>query len=69
MWRSPRCHPQLLPRSGVLGRCGCVLEKRDLADEQKLAELAAKNIPAIRPFEDGRHHAFFRQVMVASGRP
>jgi murein L,D-transpeptidase YafK len=43
-----------------------VAEKR-AADEQKVAELVAKGMPAIRVvYEDGGQHASFREAMVAS---
>jgi murein L,D-transpeptidase YafK len=46
-----------------------VAEKR-AADEQILAELMSKGMPAMRVIdEDGRQHASFRQAMVSADRP
>jgi murein L,D-transpeptidase YafK len=44
-----------------------VAEKR-AADEQKIAELVAKGVPAVRiVYEDGGQHASFRQAMASVG--
>src|SRR5215212_276852 len=46
-----------------------VAEKR-AADEQILAELMSRGMPAMRVIdEDGRQHASFRQAMVSADRP